>query len=61
MMLYTDYPELFCDEVAKYLNTDCTVHRMMGYLSHYKKLSMEEVADEILITIAMNAKIKQDS
>lgn len=42
------YPEPFCDEVTKNLNTDWTANRMIGYLSHYKKLPMEEIADEML-------------
>jgi hypothetical protein len=48
MMLRRGYPEPFCDDVTKNLNTDWTAQRMIGYLSHYKKLPMEEVADEML-------------
>lgn len=42
------YPEEFCDLVTRNLNTDWTAGRMIGYLSHYPRLPMEEVADEML-------------
>lgn len=48
MMLDKGYPEGFCDQVTRNLNTDWTARRMMGYLSHYKKLPLEEVVDEML-------------
>lgn len=48
ILLRRGYPEPFCDEITKNLNTDWTVQRMIGYLSHYKKLPMEEIADEKL-------------
>ncbi len=47
MLLDRGYPEPFCDEVTKNLNTDFPATRMMGYLSHYRKLPMEEIADEV--------------
>jgi hypothetical protein len=34
MMLRRGYPEPFCDDVTKNLNTDWTAQRMIGYLSH---------------------------
>jgi hypothetical protein len=40
MMLRRGYPEPFCDDVTKNLNTDWTAQRMIGYRSHYKKLPM---------------------
>lgn len=46
ILLRRGYPEPFCDEITKNLNTDWTAQRMIGYLSHYKKLPMEETADE---------------
>lgn len=46
ILLRRGYPEPFCDEITKNLNTDWTAQRMIGYLSHYKKLPMEEIADE---------------
>jgi hypothetical protein len=45
ILLRRGYPEPFCDEITKNLNTDWTAQRMIGYLSHYKKLPMEEIAD----------------
>lgn len=51
MLLKRHYPEPFCREVIRYLNTDYTAGRMIGYLSHFdESLSMEVIADE-LITI----------
>lgn len=47
-MMKRGYPEVFCDEVTKYLNTDWTAQRMIGYLSHYQKLRLEDIADEVL-------------
>ena len=48
ILLRRGYPEPFCDEITKNLNTDWTAQWMIGYLSHYKKLPMEEIADEML-------------
>jgi hypothetical protein len=59
MMLRRGYPEPFCDEVTKNLNTDWTAQRMMGYLSHYKKLRLEEVADEMLAILSDRNRIMQ--
>ena len=52
LMLRRGYPEPFCDQITKNLNTDWTARRMIGYLSHYKKLSMEDVADEMLAILS---------
>lgn len=41
------YPEEFSEQITLNLNTDYTAKRMLGYLSHYKKLPMEEVVDEM--------------
>lgn len=46
------YPEPFCDEVTRYLNTDWTAQRMIGYLSHYQKLRLEDIADEVLAILS---------
>ena len=46
------YPQPFCDEVTRNLNTDWTAQRMIGYLSYYKKLPMEEIADEVLAILS---------
>ena len=45
MMLRRGYPEPFCDQITKNLNTDWTARRMIGYLSYYQKLPMEEVVE----------------
>lgn len=59
MMLKRGYPEEFCDEVTKNLNTDFTARRMMGYLSHYKKLPLEEIVDEMLSILSDRNRIMQ--
>ncbi len=59
LLLKRGYPEVFCDEVTRNLNTDFTAQRMIGYLSHYKKLPMEEVADETLAILSDRARIMQ--
>ena len=35
IMMKRGYPEEFCDQISKNLNTDLTAQRMIGYLSHY--------------------------
>lgn len=52
MMVKRGYPEDFCTQITLNLNTDWTARRMMGYLSHYKKLPLEEVVDEMLSIIS---------
>lgn len=52
LMLKRGYPEPFCDEVTRNLNTDWTAQRMIGYLSHYQKLRLEDVADEVLAILS---------
>lgn len=59
MMLRRRYPKPFCDQVTKNLNTDWTAQRMIGYLSHYKKLRLEEVADEMLAILSDRNRIMQ--
>jgi len=59
MMLEKGYPEPFCLQVTQNLNTDWTARRMMGYLSHYKKLPLEEVADEMLSILSDRNRIMQ--
>lgn len=59
IMLKKGYPEPFCDEVTRNLNTDFTAKRMIGYLSHYQKLSMEDVADEVLAILSDRNRIMQ--
>lgn len=59
MMLQRGYPEPFCDEVTRNLNTDWTAQRMIGYLSHNRKLPMEEIADEMLAILSDRNRIMQ--
>lgn len=59
IMLDRGYPEEFCDIVTKNLNTDWTANRMIGYLSHYKKLSPGEIADEMLAILSDRNQIMQ--
>jgi len=59
ILLQRGYPEPFCDQVTKNLNTDWTARRMIGYLSHYKKLPMEEIADEMLAILSDRNRIMQ--
>lgn len=58
-MLERGYPEVFCLQVTQNLNTDWTARRMIGYLSHYKKLPLEEVADEMLSILSDRSRIMQ--
>jgi hypothetical protein len=58
-MLKRGYPKEFCEQVTLNLNTDWTANRMLGYLSHYKKLPMEEVADEMLSILSDRNRIMQ--
>ena len=59
IMLRRGYPEPFCDQVTRNLNTDWTVQRMIGYLSYYKTLPMEEVVDEMLAILSDRNRIMQ--
>ena len=51
-LLNRGYPQEFCDQISLNLNTDWTAQRMLGYLSHYKKLPMAEIADEMLAILS---------
>lgn len=59
ILLRRGYPEPFCYEITKNLNTDWTAQRMIGYLSHYKKLPMEEIADEMIAILSDRNRIMQ--
>ena len=59
MMLDRGYPEEFCDLISKNLNTDFAAGRMMGYLSHYQELPLEEIVDEMLSILADRNRIMQ--
>lgn len=52
MLLKRGYPEEFCDQITKNLNTDWTAQRMIGHLSHYDKLPLEEIVDEMLAILS---------
>lgn len=58
-LLKRGYPEPFCEQITLNLNTDWTAQRMMGYLSHYKKLPMEEIVDEMLAILSDRSRIMQ--
>ena len=59
IMLRRGYPAEFCEQITLNLNTDWTAQRMIGYLSHYKKLPMEDVADEMLAILSDRNRIMQ--
>ena len=59
IMMKRGYPEEFCDQISKNLNTDWVAKRMIGYLSHYKKLPMEEIVDEMLAILSDRNRIMQ--
>ena len=58
-MLDRGYPEEFCDLITKNLNTDFTAGRMIGCLSHYQELPLEEIVDEMLSILADRNRIMQ--
>jgi len=58
-MLRRGYPEQFCDEVTKNLNTDFTAKRMIGYILHYQKITLEDIVDEMLAIISDRNRIMQ--
>ena len=59
IMIKRGYPAEFCKQKTKNLNTDWTAGRMIGYLSHYKKLPLEEIADEMLAILSDRNRIMQ--
>ena len=59
IMTERGYPEEFCDVITRNLNTDFTAGRMMGYLSHYQELPLEEIVDEMLSILADRNRIMQ--
>ena len=42
------YPREFGQQIAGNLRTEKAMSRMIGYLSHFKKISAEEIADEMI-------------
>ncbi len=59
ILIRRGYPEEFCDAITKNLNTDFTAKRMIGYLSHYQQLPLEEIADEMLAILSDRNRIMQ--
>ena len=59
IMIKWGYPEEFSDQITKNLNTDWTAQRMIGYLSHYKNLPLEEIVDEMLAILSDRNRIMQ--
>lgn len=57
ILIARGYSERFSYEVTCNLNTDWTAQRMIGYLSYYKKLPEEEIADEVLAILSDRARI----
>ncbi len=47
ILLNRGYPEVFCQEVANSLNTDFTAERMIGYLSYFETVRVEDLVDEM--------------
>jgi hypothetical protein len=53
ILLKKGFPDEFCREVAyKYMNTDFTANRMLGYLYRSTKPSVQEVVDEMFAIIS---------
>lgn len=47
------YPEEFCREITyRYMNTDYTAGRMIGYLNKMPKLRIEDCVDEMLAILS---------
>jgi len=47
------FPDEFCEEIAyKYMNTEYTSDRMLGYLYRSSQPSIEEVVDEMYAIIS---------
>lgn len=59
ILIKRGYPESFAYEVSLNLNTDWTANRMIGYLRHYDKLPMEDIADEVLAILSDRNRIMQ--
>lgn len=52
-LLKKGYPEEFCKELTyKYLNTDYTAGRMIGYLNKMPNLRIEDCVDEMLAILS---------
>ena len=52
-LLKKGYPEEFCKEITyKYMNTDFTAGRMIGYLRKMPTLKIEDCVDEMLAILS---------
>lgn len=52
-LLKKGYPEEFCKEITyKYMNTDFTAGRMIGYLKKMPTLKIEDCVDEMLAILS---------
>lgn len=52
-LLDKGYPESLCKEIAyKYMNTDYTATRMLGYLYRYSEAREEDVVDEMIAILS---------
>ena len=52
ILIKKGFPEEFCREVAyKYMNTDYTAERMVGFLYRMPRLTVELVVDEMFAII----------
>lgn len=60
LMKSKGYPEEFCREIAyKYVNTDYTATRMMGYLYRVSNPRLEDLVDEMLAILSDRQQIIQ--
>lgn len=59
-LLSKGYPEEFCKEITfKYLNTDYTAMRMIGYLNKMPVLKIEDCVDEMLAILSDRDRIME--
>ena len=59
-LLDKGYPEKFCKEIAyKYMNTDYTATRMLGYLYRVTDTRIEAVVDEMLAILSDRQQIME--
>lgn len=59
-MMELGYPEEFTRQICKYLSTEWTATRMLGYLRHTDKmLPPEEIVDEMLAILSDRDRIME--
>lgn len=58
VLIERKYHESIANAIANELNTDFTAGQMLGYLSHYQKPPLEELADEMLSILALRDRIQ---